>query len=406
VGEPSHRATDAFSLATLGIVSMPRLERSAPVKQRPALHTLRMAGTRAALIALVVPAIAFAQEATERRSHVVKEGDTLWDLAGAYLSDPFLWPEIYRINTDVVEDPHWIYPGEVLQIPGPGELTVAADQPLPVAEGVEEQRPVGPTIFARAQAPTNYGTRKMTANRRVASPAEEIERAAVREGEFIAAPWLDRNGGPEQHGRIVATAELPGILQASEPIRLAPHDRIHVSLPRDVRATVGERYLSYALGPSMPQGQIIVPTGILVVEKAGDGEATLARIERMFGEVRIGNRFIPLERIQLPTDARPAPVDLGVRSRVIWVASKAVLPSIQHYLLIDASRKDGVSLGDQFTLMQRRVDLDRGVRLPEQPIALAQVVRVTERGATVMIVDQVQPKIREGMEARLTAKMP
>jgi len=384
---------------------MPRLERSAPVKRRPALHMLRLAGTWAALSALAVPAIALAQEATERRTHVVKTGDTLWDLAGAYLSDPFLWPEIYRINTDVVEDPHWIYPGEVLQIPGPGELTVAADQPLPVEQGVEDQRPVGPTIFARAQSGPNYGPRKLTANRRVASP-DEMERAAVREGEFLAAPWIDRNGGPEQHGRIVATAELPGIGQASDPIRLAPHDRIYVTLPRDVGATAGERYLSYELGPAMPQGQIVVPTGILVVEKPGTGEATLVRIERMFGEVKIGNRFIPLERIQLPTDARPAPVDLGVRSRVIWIASHAVLPSIQHYLLIDASRKDGVSLGDQFTLMQRRVELDGGVKLPEQPVALAQVVRVTERGATVMIVDQVQPKVREGMEARLTAKMP
>jgi hypothetical protein len=384
---------------------MPRLERSAPVKRRPALHTLRMAGTRAALIALVVPAFALAQEATGRRTHVVKTGDTLWDLAGAYLSDPFLWPEIYRINTDVVEDPHWIYPGEVLQIPGPGELTVAADQPLPVEQGVEDQRPVGPTIFARAQTGPSYGQRQLTANRRVVM-AEEMERAAVREGEFIAAPWMDRNGGPEQHGRIVATAELPGIGQASDPIRLSPHDRIYVTLPRDVGATVGERYLSYELGPSMPQGQIVVPTGILIVEKPSTDEATLVRIERMFGEVKIGNRFIPLERIQLPVDARPAPVDLGVRSRVIWVASSAVLPSVQHYLMIDASRKDGVSLGDQFTLMRGRVDYDHGVKLPEQPVALAQVVRVTERGATVMIVDQVQPKVREGMEARLTAKMP
>jgi hypothetical protein len=382
---------------------MPRPERSAPVKRRRALRTLRL--TRAVLLALVVPALALAQEATERRTHVVKTGDTLWDLAGAYLSDPFLWPEIYRINTDVVEDPHWIYPGEVLQIPGPGELTVAADQPLPVEQGVEDQRPVGPTIFARAPTGPTYGSRRLTANRRVPSP-DDMERAAVREGEFIAAPWMDRDGGPEQHGRIVATAELPGIAQASDPIRLGAHDRIYVTLPRDVGAAVGERYLSYELGPSMPQGQIVVPTGILVVEKPSTDEATLVRIERMFGEVKIGNRFIPLERIQLPTDARPAPVDLGVRTRVIWVASKAVLPSIQHYLMIDASRKDGVSLGDQFTLMRGRVDMGRGVRLPEQPVALAQVVRVTERGATVMIVDQVQPKVREGMEARLTAKMP
>ena len=37
--------------------------------------------------------------------HVVKKGDTLWDLAQYYLKDPFRWPEIFRRNTDVVENP-------------------------------------------------------------------------------------------------------------------------------------------------------------------------------------------------------------------------------------------------------------------------------------------------------------
>jgi hypothetical protein len=110
--------------------------------------------------------------------------------------------------------------------------------------------------------------------------------------------------------------------------------------------------------------------------------------------------------MNLPTDARPSPVDLGVRTKVIWVSSQAVLPSIQHYLMLDASRNDGVAIGDHFTLVRGRVELDGNVTLPEQPIALAQVMRVTERGTTVMILDQEQPKIREGTEARLTAKMP
>ena len=61
-------------------------------------------------------------------SHTVKRGDTLWDIAKLYLGDPFLWPDIYRLNTDVIQDPHWIYPGEVLKL-GPTAKVVAVTAP-------------------------------------------------------------------------------------------------------------------------------------------------------------------------------------------------------------------------------------------------------------------------------------
>src|SRR6184192_3658420 len=57
-------------------------------------------------------------DTTREVKHVVKKGDTLWDLANFYLKNPFRWPEIFHRNTDVVKDPHWIYPGEVIRISG------------------------------------------------------------------------------------------------------------------------------------------------------------------------------------------------------------------------------------------------------------------------------------------------
>jgi len=35
-------------------------------------------------------------------THIVKRGDTLWDLAARYLGNPFRWPELYRRNTSLI----------------------------------------------------------------------------------------------------------------------------------------------------------------------------------------------------------------------------------------------------------------------------------------------------------------
>ena len=50
-------------------------------------------------------------------AYIVKKGDTLWDISEEYLKDPFAWPDLWQANKHI-EDPHWIYPGDSLCIPG------------------------------------------------------------------------------------------------------------------------------------------------------------------------------------------------------------------------------------------------------------------------------------------------
>lgn len=62
-------------------------------------------------------ATAFSQQDNTRVSpYIVKDFDTLWDLAFHFYGDPFTWQRIWEANR-YIRDPHWIYPGDTLIIP-------------------------------------------------------------------------------------------------------------------------------------------------------------------------------------------------------------------------------------------------------------------------------------------------
>ena len=96
----------------------------------------------------------------------------------------------------------------------------------------------------------------------------------------------------------------------------------------------------------------------------------------------------------------------------MFVSESAALPSVQSYVVIDVTAKDGAKVGDQYTLyVPRRSVLVKGrgdqrATVPEERVALGQVVKVTDRGTTLILVDQQNPSVKVGTKARLTARMP
>jgi hypothetical protein len=153
---------------------------------------------------------------------------------------------------------------------------------------------------------------------------------------------------------------------------------------------------------------VVLPAGIVVVEQVPvrEGEAIHARVLSAYDNVRVGQGLIRLDSVAMPK-SRAEPVDIGaLDAKVVWIRGGNVLPSLHQYVVLDRSTHDGVKQGDQFTLMRRAHKTETGVRIPDEPIATVQIIRVTPYASTAIILDQQQPAIREGNDARLSAKMP
>ena len=360
----------------------------------------------------------------QRRVHVVGAGETLWTLAEMYLGDPHLWPAIYRLNTLVVEDPHWIFPGEelmlappeVVQAPG-GELipAPAGEAPLiPAAEGPDleaqaaEGTPLspppptpppppppassGPTVFSR------QGTGSRSALNVVPPPPP---RASGRL-RYHAAGFLTEQ---EQFAWVEVLGAIDrstlSTLRATSSATVFEH--VGMLAPEGATYQVGDSVLMARLSRAVQGwGRVVVPTGIGRII-AVDGRDLTGQIAVQFGRITDGQFALPLSTYVDPGGVRAVPIENGMRASVIGVRDLHPVPKLRDVVFIDRGRADGIVQGDVFEVLARSLDPDRP---PERRIAVLEIVRVNERSASAIILSQSDIGVGPDAPVRLIRKMP
>jgi hypothetical protein len=259
-------------------------------------------------------------------SYTVVKGDTLWDIAGRFLSHPWQWPDIWKANPQI-ENPHLIYPGDRIVL------------------SYKDGRPV--LSLAR-------GAAQRAGERRVKlSPAVR----ETKHREAIAPIPLDAIRQFLSRPRVVSEDEINGaayvISSQDHHLITGVGNRIYV---RGMGNPQTNKFLVYRPGGEYRDadtdavlGYEALHIGDIVLEKLGDPATAL--VVKSNREILAGDRVMPAEHEASPVfipHAPPASIDGSIISVVDGVSQ------IGQYqvVVVDRGTSDGLEPGHVLAIYQ------------------------------------------------------
>ena len=321
------------------------------------------------------------------RTHMVQKGDTLWDLSGKYLGNPYAWPQIWELN-QWIKDPHWIYPGDPLIIDLARGVATSGSLPETVANLQPDQRRANPGAVRRQELGFSFQ-------------------------DFIQLPFLAKEGAEafyKDQGAFVITSN-----KRDDRQYLGEGETVYVNSGSDQGLKVGDRFLILKtvarklMHPTTAKknlGDVIQQTGVvrvLTVQPKG----AVAIIERSLDSVNIGDRLVKfVEPANIPMQMRTdtaEPVKVASNAAVVvYSRDSRYLSAGGDMLIIDKGAGDGLKIGDVLLVTRTRsfpVGSADAKHAPSENttyyIGQALVVRIDAQSATCRVL-RASEELRQG----------
>jgi nucleoid-associated protein YgaU len=299
--------------------------------------------------------------------YVVKKGDTLWGISGMYLTEPWLWPELWDVNPQI-DNPHLIYPGDELY------LTWVDGKPrLRLRRGRDV---------------------KLTPTMRVESldlaipliPLDQIGAFLLRHRILDAqslndAPYIV--AGDQEHllsasgDRIYGRGMFPDGERAYGIFR--PGDGYHDPITNEL--------LGY-------QAQDIGNAKLL---SSNTDDITELEVTRITEEVRISDRLLPMEERILDATFQPrAPTETIEDGFMIAVDGGVSQIGTTDIVVLNKGKRDGLEIGQVLAIYQSgELVFDKvaqeNVQLPDTRAGLAMVFEAFEKASYALVLKASRP---------------
>ncbi len=341
------------------------------------------------LVAAAVPVAAqhsgIAPNGKKGRLHIVKQGDTLWDLSEHYLGTPWTWPSVWREND--IENPHLIYPGDMIWITEGEMRRVTAEEAERMMLRIDVPLPEPVVQADGEQAETATAP---TPDKSKFDPFLELDSASPDVQRIVNFPGLHRFS-------YVTEVELRGaasVLGSHDESYWTSQEKRTIVSVGEGQAHIGDTYTLFRV-----RRRVIHPsTGELVgyfMQILGKGEvveihpeSSFVRIVAAYAEIEPGDRLIPYK--DPPTEFMVSRVEGRVSGEIIAQMEHRQYSGEGDLVVIDRGTRHGVNSGSELEVFRAGKEVVDPVTLgrvlvPDDVIGQMFVLRASERTSIALV---------------------
>jgi len=256
--------------------------------------------------------------------HLVRRGDTLWDLCNRYYQNPWAWPKVWKYNAQI-SNPHWIYPGDQVR------LTSATG-------GGQQMLSLNPRQI------TTIGSGSGLISNRQKHVAKDT--VFLRDQGYIGDPKRD------VWGELVGSDEEQMMLAEGNHVVLTLRPGVTVSRGQELTVFTSVRQPQQVKGARKPPGEIVAIRGtVKIIDFNPDTRMARAMLTESVDVVERGAMVGPVGRRfdVVP----PLKTSAKVHARVLTSIYPSVYIARDQIAFLDKGSEDGLLQGSRLFVLRK-----------------------------------------------------